>query len=145
MTAEEAEAAYGTILRKVYAAQDAEVPRMVDESRSMFSNGAPEPWPEGKVPLVNWVDPHAKGPPRAPLEERLKSLAHLLHDGIITEAQVAHALRQTLDEHVPKQPVPVVERLLHCATCRRVFCRVQLAEGTWVMAVCEGCEREGRR
>lgn len=140
MTAEEAEAAYGTVLRKVYAVQDEEVDRMLDKPPSTLTNGAPEPWPEGKVPTVEWVDTRPPGR----LERRLKIFANLLHEELLTEAQVAKELRRLLDRLVPQEPVPVVERTLCCRTCRREFCRVQAPVDAWVAPVCEGCQREGR-
>lgn len=126
---------------------DEELERLVDKVEGFFEEDpapvltppGPAPWPEGKVPIVKWVDPREPQHQKSPLEERLRGVALMLHDGRLTEADAVKALYRTLG-----LLSPVVERLLACSTCRRVFCAVRMHEAVFVEPVCPGCEREGR-
>ncbi len=46
--------------------------------------------------------------------------------------------------HVGIKEVELVEKDLACPTCQRFFCKVRVAKGTPIAAICEGCLREGR-
>lgn len=63
-------------------------------------------------------------------------------DDIKTAAAEAYGLSETL--MFGKVEVPLVERDLACATCRRFYAKVRAEADARIEVVCPGCEREGR-
>lgn len=57
---------------------------------------------------------------------------------------VGCACETCADAHLVMRLQPLVERLLTCPTCQRVYGRVRVEACATIEVMCEGCKREGR-